>query len=191
MILKRIGILGGTFNPPHIGHFMIANEVYHQMKLDEIWFMPNNIPPHKKQDLTVTNENRKEMLELICKDIPYFRIETYEMDRNEVSYTVETMRHLTKVSSDVQFYFIIGGDMIEYLPKFKGIEELSSLVQFIGVTREGYETSSPYQIHLVDMPTIAISSSFIRERVKNNRTIKFMVPEAIENYIKEKHLYES
>ena len=191
MILKRIGILGGTFNPPHIGHFMIANEVYHQMKLDEIWFMPNNIPPHKKQDLTVTNENRKEMLELICKDIPYFRIETYEMDRNEVSYTVETMRHLTKVSSDVQFYFIIGGDMIEYLPKFKGIEELSSLVQFIGVTREGYETSSPYPIHLVDMPTIAISSSFIRERVKNNRTIKFMVPEAIENYIKEKHLYES
>lgn len=189
--MKRIGILGGTFNPPHIGHFMIANEVYHQMKLDEIWFMPNNIPPHKKQDLTVTNENRKEMLELICKDVPYFRIETYEMDRNEVSYTVETMRHLTKVSSDVQFYFIIGGDMIEYLPKFKGIEELSSLVQFIGVTREGYETSSPYPIHLVDMPTIAISSSFIRERVKNNRTIKFMVPEAIENYIKEKHLYES
>ena len=161
------------------------------MKLDEIWLMPNNIPPHKKQDLTVTNENRIEMLELICNKAPYFRLEKYEIERKEVSYTVDTMRHLTKINADVEFYFIIGGDMIEYLPKFKGIEELSSLVQFIGVTREGYGTVSPYAIHLVDMPTIAISSSFIRERVKNNKTIKFMVPEAIENYIKEKHLYES
>ena len=187
----KIGIMGGTFDPIHNGHLMLGRYARDLYELDEIWFMPNNIPPHKKHDLTVTNENRKEMLELICSKAPYFHLETYELERDEVSYTIDTMRHLTKISSDVQFYFIVGGDMIEYLPKFKGIDELSSLVEFIGVTRQGYETTSPYSIHLVDMPTVAISSSFIRKRVKNNQTIKFMVPEEIENYIKEKHLYES
>lgn len=187
----KIGIFGGTFNPPHMGHLLLANEVYHQMKLDEIWFMPNSIPPHKQKDKIVSNEDRKEMVQLLIKDIPYFKLETIEIDQETVSYTADTMRLLTSKYPDNQFYFIIGGDMVEYLPKFKDIEILAKMVEFIGVTRNGYSLTSPYPIHTVSMPIIDLSSTIIRNRRKKNQPITFMVPKEIENFIQKRHLYES
>lgn len=187
----KIGIFGGTFNPPHMGHLLLANEVYHQMKLDEIWFMPNSIPPHKQQDKSVSNEDRKEMVQLLIKEIPYFKLETIEIDQEKVSYTVDTMRNLTSKYPSFQFYFIIGGDMVEYLPKFKEIDALASMVEFIGVTRNGYSLTSPYPIHVVSMPIIDLSSTMIRNRIKTNQPITFMVTKELENFIQKRHLYES
>lgn len=188
--MKKIGILGGTFDPPHFGHLLMANEVCFQLRLDEVWFMPNQQPPHKIKKSTTTNHERFKMLEKAIKDQPQFRIEPIEFSLNGPSYTVETMKILKKHYPNDEFYFIIGADMIEYLPKWYQIEELVNLIQFVGVKRPGYKTDSAYPIIYVDAPQMDISSSMIRNRIHKKETIRYLLPEAVREYIKENHLYE-
>ncbi|MBP3038940.1 nicotinate-nucleotide adenylyltransferase [Bacillaceae bacterium Marseille-Q3522] len=189
--MNKIGIIGGTFDPPHIGHLIIANEVKFAFDLDEIWFMPNDNPPHKEKTANVSNEDRINMLKLsICRN-PYFKIEPIEMLRAGKSYTYDTMKILMEKYPETKFYFIIGADMIEYLPKWYKINQLIKLVQFIGVKRPEHHRQSPYPLLYVDVPSIDISSSIIRERILAGRTIKYLVHEAVEKYIKENALYEA
>ncbi|WP_456273961.1 nicotinate-nucleotide adenylyltransferase [Bacillus sp. AK031] len=187
---KRVGLLGGTFNPPHLGHLIIANEVLSQLNLDEVRFMPAGIPPHKKLTGDTTSHQRKRMVEEAIKEHPQFILESVELDREGTSYTYETVQLLTEREPDSQFYFIIGGDMIEYLPKWHKINELSQLVQFTGVKRPGYKENTPYNVKMVKVPQIEISSTMIRDRISTGRTIKFLVPERVSDYIREEKLYE-
>ena len=189
--MRKVGILGGTFDPPHFGHLLIANEVLSTLNLDEIWFMPNQEPPHKKKSSAIKNEDRFSMLELAIEGNGQFRIETIEWLRQGPSYTYETMQLLKEQHPDIQFYFIIGGDMVEYLPKWHKIDELVNLVQFVGVERPSYHCRSPYPILYVDIPAVDLSSSMIRERLKVGRTIRYLVPDSVIGYIKENHLYEA
>lgn len=189
--MKRIGILGGTFDPPHIGHLMIANEVLAAFDLDEIWFMPNQEPPHKKKSNAIKDKDRVNLLKLAISGHPSFKVELIELERVGPSYTYETMKLLTERHKDFQFYFIIGADMIEYLPKWHSIDKLVKLVQFIGVQRPAYETSSSYPILYVDVPEMEISSSLIRQRIKEGKTIRYLVPDSVREYIEEKGLYGS
>lgn len=189
--MKRVGILGGTFDPPHIGHLIIANEVLHAKKLDEIWFMPNQEPPHKIKTGTVTNAQRVEMLQLSIESTSSFRIETMELDRAGKSYTYDTMKLLKEAYPKIDFYFIIGADMVEYLPKWYKIQELMEIVQFISVNRPKYQLETDYPVQYVKVPDINISSSLIRERVKEGETISFLVRDEVKRYIEENCLYES
>lgn len=187
--MKKIGILGGTFNPPHIGHLMMANEAYHALNLDEVRFMPNAIAPHKKMEDDPSPEDRKKMVELTIAPYPYFKLETIELDRGGVSYTYDTMVELCKREPDNEFYFIIGGDMIDSLHTWHNIEQLSKLVHFIGIKRPGTLSKTKYDITMVEAPQIDISSSLIRKRLKAGETLKFLLPDEVEAYIRKEGLY--
>ena len=115
-LMKKVGILGGTFNPPHIGHLIMANEVYHALELDEVRFMPNAIAPHKKNEDDSTDDNRLQWWNYSLSHILSFTVETIEVERGGISYTYDTMIALMEREPDTQFYFIIGGDMIDYAP---------------------------------------------------------------------------
>jgi nicotinate-nucleotide adenylyltransferase len=187
--LKKIAIYGGTFDPPHYGHLIMANEVKFRLKLDEVWFMPNGQPPHKQKTSKSTNDDRLEMLRLATIGHPAFKVEPIELSRRGPSYTIDTIRVLKSQFPNNQFYFIIGADMIEYLPKWHQIDELIQLIQFVGVKRPGYQHETKYPIIAVDAPQIDISSSMIRNRMKAQESIRYLLPEAVREYIKEHHLY--
>ena len=187
--MKKVGILGGTFDPPHYGHLLIANEVLSTLQLDEIWFMPNQEPPHKKKSDSIKNEDRLHMLELATCGNPAFRVETIEFHSQGPSYTVDTMKMINAQYTGHQFFFIIGADMIEYLPKWHKIDELIKLVQFVGVERPSYSSQTDYPVLYVDVPALDVSSSMIRERVKNGKTVRYLMPDSVIQFIEEKHLY--
>ncbi|MEH7093795.1 nicotinate-nucleotide adenylyltransferase [Neobacillus vireti] len=187
--MKKVGILGGTFDPPHYGHLLIANEVLSALELDKIWFMPNHEPPHKKKPESVKDEDRLRMLEVAIAGNSAFSIQPIELDRNGPSYTVDTMKLLNAEYPDHQFFFIIGADMIEYLPKWHDIDILINLVQFVGVERPSYSQQTDYPILYVDVPAIDVSSSMIRDRVKKGKSVRYLLPDPVIDYIEEKQLY--
>lgn len=187
--MKKVGILGGTFDPPHLGHLLIANEVYSALDLDEVWFMPNQEPPHKEKSDCVKNDERLQMLNLAIENNDHFKISAIELEREGRSYTVDTMKILNNQNPTFQFFFIIGADMIEYLPKWHKIDELIKLVNFVGVERPEYSHQTDYPVRYVDVPAIEVSSSMIRERLKNGKTVRYLLPDPVIHYIEEKHLY--
>lgn len=187
--MKKIGILGGTFDPPHHGHLLIANEVLFTLKLDVIWFMPNQEPPHKKKSAFIKNEDRLRMIQLAIEGNERFKLQTIELERKGPSFTVDTMKMIKSQYKDDEFFFIIGADMIEYLPKWHHVDELVKLVQFVGVERPKYSHVTKYPIVYVDVPGMEVSSSVIRERLKNGKTVRYLVPDSVIDYIKENHLY--
>ena len=196
--MKKIGIIGGTFDPIHIGHLIVADQVLFYQKLDEIWFMPANNPPHKLNLNISSFKHRVEMLNKVLSLDSRYKICTIEMERTGPSYTIDTMKELKKRYPQYSFYFIIGGDMIRDLPRWYEIEELINLVQFIGLERIGYtdntlteqEKQIINRVIMVPMPQLEVSSSLIRDWVKMGRDIRYVVSEDVEHYIKENELYE-
>lgn len=188
---KKIGILGGTFDPPHFGHLLIADQVREACQLEKILFMPTNVPPHKEGSYLVSNEDRIAMIEKAIETNPYFELSLEEIERKGRSYTIDTIKSLKQKQPDVDVYFIIGGDMVEYLPKWKDIDELLTLVTFVGVNRPGHEATSPYreQLMMIEAPQLEISSSEIRSRLLERRTIRYLLPEVVFQHIKEHKLY--
>ncbi|RDU35454.1 nicotinic acid mononucleotide adenylyltransferase [Neobacillus piezotolerans] len=187
--MKKVGILGGTFNPPHQGHLIIANEVCHSLGLDEIWFMPNQEPPHKRKAAGAPDEHRLGMLEAAITGNKLFKVEKAELERPGPSYTYDTMRILAERYPGHRFYFIIGADMVEYLPKWHKIGELLKLVAFVGVQRPGYSLETPYPVETVEVPAIDLSSSMIRDRLHEGKTIQYLLPDSVISYIWENKLY--
>lgn len=187
--MKKVGLFGGTFNPPHIGHLIMANEVYTALGLSEIRFMPNAKAPHKEVSKSASNEQRLHMVELAIQDVPHFVIETYELERGGISYTYDTMKAMCEREPDVAFYFIIGGDMIDSLHTWYRIDDLVELVQFVGVKRPGYEAKTAYNVLMVEAPEIDLSSTFIRNRLQQQNSLRYLLPEAVERYIRKEGLY--
>jgi nicotinate-nucleotide adenylyltransferase len=169
---------------------IIANEVQNQLQFDEIWFMPNQEPPHKENTSGVSGLQRSQMVQLAVADNTAFRLQTIELERPGRSFTYDTMK-LLKEKYDHEFYFIIGADMIEYLPKWNHIDELVQLITFVGVNRPEYNEQTDYPIVYVDAPSIEISSLMIRNKVKAGKSIRYLVPESVRKYIEENHLYET
>src|SRR5699024_7048404 len=133
--------------------------------------------------------HRLNMLELSLRDNPYFSINEIETKRHEKSYTVDTMEELTKQEPDSRFHFIIGADMVEYLPHWKDIDRIVELVTFIGVKRAGYKLQSKYPVKEVEVPMIDISSTLIRSKIKRKQSVKYLLPDKVGSYIKEHRLY--
>lgn len=187
--MKKVGLLGGTFNPPHIGHLIMANEVMHALQLDEVRLMPTSIPPHKADPSDATQEQRLRMVELAVSGIPGLTASSFEVDRGGVSYTFDTMKALKELEPDTEFHFIIGGDMIDMLHNWYKIDELMKIVTFVGVGRPGTVGETQYPITMVQIPEIDLSSTLIRNRLQTGGTIQFLVPESIGTYILQEELY--
>ncbi|MDX5476011.1 MAG: nicotinate-nucleotide adenylyltransferase [Bacillaceae bacterium] len=188
--MRKIGILGGTFDPPHIGHLIIANEVMHSLSLDEIWFIPNRIPPHKLNKSITETSSRVEMIQLAIEDNEQFHLNTLELERSGPSYTYDTIVTLKELHPTYEFFFIIGADMVEYLPKWHRIDELVGLIQFVGVKRAGYQVHTTYPVIEVEIPQVDISSTLIRKKIKDGLSFRYLVPEKVQIYIEENNLYE-
>lgn len=186
---KQVGILGGNFNPVHNQHLLIADQVGTALNLEKVYLMPEYLPPHVDEKDTIEAEHRLNMLKLATADNPLFDIEQAELQRKGKSYTYDTMKALIAQNPDTDYYFIIGGDMVEYLPKWYKIDELVEMVQFVGVKRPGYTIDTPYPIIWLDAPMMDLSSSLIRKKIAQGCSIRYLVPEAVRNYILEKGLY--
>ena len=185
----RVGIMGGTFNPVHNGHLMIAEQVRSQLDLDKVVFVPDNEPPHVDRKTAIAGADRLAMLKRAVADHPQFAVSDMELVRGGRSYTIDTIKELRQRHPENDYYFIIGGDMVAYLPKWYQIDELVKLVTFVGVVRPGYERTSAYPITWVDVPEFAVSSTLIRRLVKTGGSIRYLVPEGVREYIEEKGLY--
>ena len=186
---KQIGILGGNFNPVHNAHLVVADQVRQQLGLDQVLLMPEYEPPHVDKKETIDEKHRLKMLELAIEGIEGLGIETIELERKGISYTYDTMKLLTEQHPDADYYFIIGADMVDYLPKWYRIDELVELVQFVGVQRPRYKAGTSYPVIWVDVPLMDISSSMVRDFLSQGRTPNFLLPQPVLDYIEKEGLY--
>lgn len=188
-IYRKIGIYGGSFNPPHIAHLTCAQWAVEQLELDLLLFMPSGIPPHKNNKQTISGKYRKDMVELAISDNDKFTMESIEVDTNEKQYTFDTIQKLKAKYPNDQLYFIVGGDMVDYLHTWYRIDELVKLVQFVGMNRPNSTMKTDYPVLLIDSPMLDVSSSLIRERVKTGKSIKYLVNDDVIAYIEREKLY--
>jgi len=151
--------------------------------------MPEYEPPHVDKKETIDEKHRLKMLELAIEGIEGLGIETIELERKGISYTYDTMKLLTEQHSDTDYYFIIGADMVDYLPKWYRIDELVELVQFVGVQRPRYKAGTSYPVIWVDVPLMDISSSMVRDFLSQGRTPNFLLPQPVLDYIEKEGLY--
>lgn len=200
--MKKVGIMGGTFNPIHIAHLVLAEQAYEQFGLDEIVFMPSKRPAYKDLGEVIEEEYRQRMIELAIADNPHFTIDTMEFNREGNTYTADTLMELTKKNPDVSYYFIIGADSLFQLESWSRPEVILSLCTILASNREDKdddlvnakieELMNTFQanIHLLKIPKIDISSKMIRERIQEGKTIRYFVPSDVLNYIEQQNLYK-
>lgn len=193
----RVGIMGGTFDPIHQGHLLAAELAREAKGLDEVWFMPAYVPPHKRPGPVASARERLEMTRLAVEDHPHFKVTDVEIAKGTTSYTFETMELLAARYPHVRFTYIIGADMVMYLPNWYKIEELVRLIDFIGLARPGYRLeleSLPREIaakvSVVPMLQVEISSTAIRGRLGEGLSVRYMVPEPVRLYMEGNKLYE-
>lgn len=187
---KQVGILGGNFNPVHNAHLVVADQVRQQLGLDQVLLMPEFKPPHVDHKETIDEKHRLRMLELAIQETEGLAIEEIELTRQGVSYTYDTMKLLIEQNPDVDYYFIIGADMVDYLPKWHRIDELIHMVQFVGVQRPKYKAGTSYPVIWVDVPLLDISSSMIRDFIQSDHQPNHLLPKAVLDYINKEGLYQ-
>ena len=199
----KTGIMGGTFNPIHNGHLILAEHVMEEFGLDEIWFMPNGNPPHKRPEQTgIRTGDRLAMVKLAIEGIPRFFLQTYEAEKRTVSYSYETMEHLRDACPERTFYYIIGADSLFQVETWKHPERFLRSCTMIAAKREHRETDDALESqirHLKERyktvilfsraPVFEVSSSKIREMVKRGADIHHLVPPSVASYIYNHHLY--
>ena len=198
---RRIGIMGGTFDPIHIGHLVTAEAVRVEYQLDEVIFIPAANPPHKNEDSVTKAMHRYIMTAMATYSNPFFHVSAIEMERPGPSYTIDTIYALKKqYGANTDLFFITGADTIQEIPTLDRIEELLGLCHFIAATRQGCKITleqikdhfgqlGKEKIHRLNTPELEISSTDIRDKVKNMISIKYLVPESVEKYIYKEKLY--
>ncbi|RKD27961.1 nicotinate-nucleotide adenylyltransferase [Caminicella sporogenes DSM 14501] len=200
--MKRIGLMGGTFDPIHYGHLVLAEQVRTQFQLEKIIFIPSGIPPHKDSLTLSSAKDRYIMTLLATVTNPYFEVSEIEIKDKEISYTIKTIKKLKNIfGSDTELFFITGADALYEIDTWKSPEELLKLCSFIGATRPGfdeeklkkkidfYKREYSANIFITSVPALAISSTDIRDRIKEGRSVKYLLPEAVEHYIYKNKLY--
>lgn len=187
----RIGILGGTFNPIHIGHLILAEEARFKLKLDKLILVPAFMPPHKDTSDVIDAKDRLEMVRLAIEDNPAFEISTYEVDSKKKSYSIDTLKEFRKIYGDeAQLCFITGSDSLKDLFSWKNINDIFKISKFIVANRPGYPLKDiPKEADTVVITPIEVSSEDIRKRLKEGRSIRYLVSEKVRKYILEHNLY--
>jgi nicotinate-nucleotide adenylyltransferase len=200
----RIGLLGGTFDPIHLGHLILAEQARDQGHLDEVWFVPSAHPPHKMDRALTRFEQRCDMLELAIAGHPQFRIERIEKELPAPSYTVETLTALQGRYPQTEFSLLLGADGLADLPSWYQPQRIVAQVSLLVAPRPGVLlwtperladalALSPHQLRLqyIACPLIEIASRDIRRAVQHGWSIRYLVPRAVEQYIQERQLYRS
>lgn len=193
----KLAIMGGTFNPPHLGHLICAEEVRDHFKFDKVIFIPSARPPHKDNNELADAQHRYMMTRLAIQNNPHFEVSRIEMDRPGRSYSIETVKEFKRLySSDTEFFWIVGADSILEMSIWKDANELLKICNFIAITRPGYNLDRADKrfikmVRLFKVTAVDISSSEIRRRVKQGKSIRYLVPSAVEGYIYENRLYDN
>ncbi len=197
--MRRIGIMGGTFNPFHMGHLVVSEVAREEYELDQIIFVPACIPPHKNEGV-IDSLHRLAMVELAIQDNPYFTVSDVEIKRGGISYTIDTIMYFKTLYSEADFYFIAGTDTIHQLPNWKYIDKLLACGHFIGAIRPDgtdeidsvvnlFGPLGKEKIHRMYVPELKLSATELRDRIQTGKTVRYMVPKAVREYILEHHIY--
>ena len=214
--LKRIGLFGGTFDPIHFGHLRAAEEIRYILNLDKVLFIPTATPPHKENSGISQAADRLEMIRLAIDENKYFEISEYELESDAPSYTIYTLEHFTQSEQDAEFYFIVGNELFNEIENWRDYKKLFELSNFAVITRPGFSELDSSKIPLalkddfryhnsienmisynnkvreivfIEIKGIEISSTDIRGFVKSEQSIKYLVPDKVEKYIRSQKLY--
>jgi nicotinate-nucleotide adenylyltransferase len=199
---SRVGIMGGTFDPVHYGHLVTAEGARFEYGLDQVLFLPSGKPPHKTDKQVSEAEHRYMMTVLATLTNPHFEVSRLDIDREGVSYTIDSLRILReKFGPQTELFFITGADAIFEITDWKDSEEYLTIAHFIAAARPGFcleelpQTTQNWvgehgdRFHVLRVPAMAISSTEIRERVRKGTSIRYLVPEQVEHYIRRHGLY--
>ncbi len=198
----KIGIMGGTFDPIHIGHLLLGEFAYEDYGLDEIWYLPNGNPPHKQQAEESTLNHRVEMIRQAIRNVPYFKLCLHEAKETEHSYTYQTMRELNTLYPENNFYFILGADSLFSIETWKYFREIFPTCTILAAMRDDKDAADMRmqiryleekygaRIRILQAPLLEISSTTLRERASRGQSVSYMVPDAVAEYIKKNRLYQ-
>lgn len=199
--MKKVGIMGGTFNPIHNGHLFLAEHAYGQAGLDYVLFMPSMNPPHKAGMKIAEAEHRINMVREAIKDNPHFLLSDLELQRQGITYTSDTLKILKENNPDTEYYFIVGGDSLMMMTEWMDPQTVFNLSTIVvggrgDYTQEQLEQQAGYlekaykgRIILLDMPHMEISSEGIRSRLNEGKSIRYYVPDEVISYIEKNGLY--
>lgn len=197
----RLGILGGTFDPVHYGHLLVAETCREVLSLDHIKFIPARISPLKTDRQPTDGHARADMIQLAIAGYPEFSVDRRELRRTGVSYTVDTLRELASDAATTELYFLMGADSLKDLMSWKDPEEIAKLATLVVCNRPGVSLPSPEQILAWTTPTIAsrvqsvtipgtdVSASDLRDRIRSGRSIRFQTPRSVESFLRQHRLY--
>jgi len=199
-ITYRLGIMGGTFDPIHNGHLVAAEQAFDDLNLDMVVFMPAGSPAFKQDKKVTAGEDRYAMTLLATADNPHFVASRFEVDRDGITYTADTLRRLSEIyPPNVEFYFITGADAISEIVKWRDSDTIARLAHVVGATRPGYdlakaryaiaESGLDFDVTYLEVPALAISSSYLRERVAAKQSLRYLTPDQVTGYIHKHRLY--
>jgi nicotinate-nucleotide adenylyltransferase len=201
-VSRRVGVMGGTFDPIHHGHLVAAQEAASVLHLNRVLFIPVWQPPHKPDEPAASPEDRLCMVRLAVAANPLFDVSTLEIDRPGLSYTVDTLERLVQDDPDRELHFIVGMDSLAELPRWHDPARLLRLARIVALYRPGWQTvdltvlagtlpESAGRVSVVSMPGLDISATELRERARDGRPIRYLVPDAVASYIEEHGLYRT
>ena len=189
----KVGLFFGSFNPIHVGHLIIANTILQNAPIEEVWFVVSPLNPLKDSSTLLHHFDRLEMVRLAIDDQPRFRASDIEFGLPVPSYTIDTLTYLQEKYANHIFHIIMGEDNLVQLPRWKNYEKLIELYKIFYYKRPGFSKehllSSHLQVQQVDAPLLEISATFIRKTIKEGKSIKYLVPTAVEDYIRYKKFY--
>lgn len=193
---RRIGVMGGTFDPIHHGHLVAASEVAHRFDLDDVVFVPTGEPWQKRGRTVSPAEDRYLMTVIATASNPRFSVSRVDIDRRGPTYTVDTLRDLSRQHPGSELFFITGADALEKIVTWRGWEEMFEFATFVGVSRPGFELSDIHlaeiregRVHLLEIPALAISSTECRRRAAEDVPVWYLVPDGVVQYIAKRNLY--
>lgn len=197
--MRRVGVMGGTFDPVHLGHLVAASEVAHRFSLDEVVFVPTGRPWQKADRDVTPAEDRYLMTVIATAPDPRFRVSRVDVDRAGPTYTVDTLRDLAAeyaaAAVEVELFFITGADALAAIASWHDVDEALRLAHFVGVTRPGHVLVDPGlpdgAVTLVEVPALAISSSDCRGRVSRGEPVRYLVPDGVVEYVAKRGLYRT
>lgn len=193
---RRIGVMGGTFDPIHHGHLVAASEVAHRFGLDDVVFVPTGEPWQKRNRPVSPAEDRYLMTVIATASNPRFSVSRVDIERQGPTYTVDTLRDLVRQNPEVELFFITGADALEKIFTWRGWEEMFELATFVGVSRPGFALSDTHleqidddRVQLLEIPALAISSTECRRRAAADAPVWYLVPDGVVQYIAKRNLY--
>ncbi len=191
LVVMRVGILGGTFDPIHIGHLIAASSVYEALNLDSVVFIPAGDPWQKRDRGLSTGQQRLEMVKLATENDDRFQVSDLEIVRSGPTYAVDTVREWKRVNPSDELFWIVGSDALSGIPSWHEWEVFVSEVTIVALNRVGQNDSVPFDFVSVDMPEVRISATELRDRFTNGLDTQYLVPKNVSQYISDQGLYQA